>query len=228
MPAWARGCIMHDEQPITVFDLSGEKPWERQERYLNWLCKRAHKEKKAFAQGAAELLLQRTACHFAALESELQKLICFVGERNQIAVEEVKALCPAVEQETSWQWCQAVLKRHYAEALHVGRRQMAEGVSLQSMLAPLRTQFQTSCLIESHLRSGLTAMEIQRAVPQLKWGGKALTTAIDLARSYGRDQLQKGLLLIHETDLKSRTAALSPETLLEMLVARLTVRGALL
>lgn len=97
------------KKEIVVLDLSQEKPWERQNRLNDVIVAEAHREGKQLQNGAFLALWQRIGADLSALQQELRKLICYIGEDKEISIADVTAISAQDEQTSSWQLAEQML-----------------------------------------------------------------------------------------------------------------------
>jgi DNA polymerase III subunit delta len=96
------------EEVLTI-NLTHEKPWERQRRLNLWLTEEAKREGKILEQEALSLLFERVGLDILQLEQELAKLICFVGERSHILLQDVRLMSSSSERLTGWQVAESLI-----------------------------------------------------------------------------------------------------------------------
>jgi len=89
--------------------MSGEKPWDRKARLERSLVLQAIGQGKALNSDAASYLLEHVGLDLAALEQEMLKLFCFVGERKQISLDDVCKICAAEKDINTWQLAEAIV-----------------------------------------------------------------------------------------------------------------------
>ncbi|MBJ7449352.1 MAG: hypothetical protein JHC93_03210 [Parachlamydiales bacterium] len=208
------------EKEGMLLDLSSEKPWERQDRFLHWIHQMANSLQKKITDEAARKLLQQVGFQPPLLKNELDKLSCFVGQCPQITLNDLMQVCVQMALEPSWHWTNAILQKKAPLACHLGRSQLEAGGSIQGMLVQLRTQFQTSYRLVCLVKEGRNFQDLQREFPQIR-GEKALQQAVYLAEGYGMASLRKGIVSISEIDLLSRSSISDPYLLMDLLIARL-------
>ncbi len=200
-----------------VIRIKDEKPWEKEKRLASWLVEKA--------ASAGVVITLPTAQNFVknidsqVLESELEKLICFVGDKREITLEAIRLISTPVHHETLWQLGEAIFERRSALALQIGRRLLEDGMALFPLLAHLRTQFHTTLKILMALQEG-GKPAVSAALPYLKGG--LLDKKVNVAQSYGFKRLKEGIVHLFESELKAKNSAIDPEILLEILLIKVT------
>ncbi len=77
---------------IVLLDLSQEAPFLRKRRLSDWITRRFASEGKKISLPLVEMLLQRSDIDLKMIESETEKLLCFVGGREEICEKDIKAV----------------------------------------------------------------------------------------------------------------------------------------
>ncbi|NGX57596.1 MAG: hypothetical protein K940chlam3_00489 [Chlamydiae bacterium] len=205
------------EKVGVILNLSAaSKPWEKQREMEDWLVKQSHSEGKPMEPRAAKSLIQHLGTDASSLEQELEKLICYVGDRPTITVQDIDAICPTVNQKTVWQLGEAIFSLNVAEAMSIAKALLKDQAPFILLLRQIRKQFQTDYQVFSLLA---TPDEIPRIFPYMK--GRILQQHIDNARRYGVERFKKGLIEIDRTELEAKNSGIEDECLLELLIAKL-------
>ncbi len=201
------------EKSGKVIRFKEEKPWDKEKRLANWLIEEAQVNGVQFSPQAATALVK--AVDHQMLKCELEKLICFVGTRQEITLEDISLMCTPIHHETLWQLGDALFAREIANALKVGRILLDEGMAIFPLLANLRSQFNTGIGILKAAQDGVVSQKF----PYLK--GRLLDKKLGVLKKYGEDLLRRGLIVIFEAEIQAKNSA-EPYLLLELLIARLT------
>lgn len=189
-----------------------EKPWDKEKRLANWLSEEAEKEGVTLSLQAATVLVK--AVDHRMLLCELEKLVCFVGKRSEITVEDISLLSTPIHHETLWQLGDALFASDYTQALKIGKILLEEGMAIFPLLASLRSQFKTGLEILQAAKTG----EVAQKFPYLK--GRLLDKKLGALKAYGPERLQKGLNTLFDAELRAKQAV-DPELLLELTLVKL-------
>ncbi len=206
------------KQADQVVRIKEEKVWEKEKRLASWVVEEAAASGVVMTLPVAQTFVKAVDAQF--LQSELEKLICFVGNTCSITLEAIQAVSSPIHHETLWQLGDAIFSMDAALSLQIGSILLEDGMALFPLLAHLRTQLHTTQKVLTALQSGGKEAVIQ-AFPYLKGG--LLDKKVALAQKYGVSRLKQGLVFIYETELKAKNSAIDPEILLEMLLVRLTL-----
>jgi DNA polymerase III subunit delta len=200
------------EKKGRVFHFKEEKPWEKEKRLAAWLIEEAKSDGVRLPLQAATALVQ--GVDHQMLKAELDKLICFAGERQEISIEDISLLSTPVHKETLWQLGEAIFTFATKRAFEIGRSLLEEGMAIFPLLASLRSQFTNGIEILSLGR------EAVKKFPYLK--GNLLEKKLEMFKKYGDRRLQQGVLLLFETEVKAKNSSVDPLLLLELLIVKLT------
>jgi DNA polymerase-3 subunit delta len=199
------------EKSGVVLDLTEEKPWEKERRILEQIHLKAQNGGKRLSSDVAPLLFEKLGFDLALLDQEMDKLICFVGDRPTIERADVFRLTPTSRQETLWKMAEEIVWEK-------GQNKVTE--SFYAMIPALRSQLQMGLKIASLHQSGL---------PQEKWSEylskvwpKTLEKRKSQALKLGSSYFSKGLGALFEVEKLSRTDSSQEEALLDFFRMSLT------
>lgn len=199
-----------------VIRIKEEKAWEKEKRLAEWVCQEAKESGVGISISTAQALVK--VVDSSMLKPELEKLICYAGERGEISLHAVQLLSTPQHHETLWQLGEAIFNRQTSLALKLGRALLDEEGGLIPLLVHLRTQFHTLLkILMLNQQGGKEA--VLHAFPYLKGG--LLEKKISSAQNYGASCLEKGLSLLFEAELKAKNSSIQPYLLLEMLLVKL-------
>lgn len=202
-----------------ILDIVEEKPWEKEKTMKDWVLGYAAKAGKRIDPHAAGTLLKQIGCDLSTVQNEMEKLLCYAGERPDITNQDIAAVCTKINLENGWQLGESIFRRDVQSALRVARALMEDGVPFLTLLRQVRSQFQTEFQICSILASGGSPQDIMRQFPYMK--GMILDRHIQNAQGYGMQRFKAGLLKIDEVELKFKSNAQSLNILMEVLIAKL-------
>jgi len=203
------------KKELVVLDLSEEKFWERQKRIALWLIHLAKKEGKLLPQEGANLLIERTGPDLFALELELQKQICFVGEAKEITSRAISLVSSLRAQVNLWQiaeqfvWAKKILPRELLE----------ENSFLFPLIAQVRQQLQLGAKFSSFIERKADYAEIAAYFSHLK--PQNVARYLEIAKERGPLFFKRGLTALFEVELNLKSSAPPPALLWEVFTAHL-------
>lgn len=208
------------EKEGIILDFAELKPWEKEQKLAEWLNKQATASRKLISYPVCQSLIKRIGNDQSLLKQEIEKLICYSGEKKEITLQDVEAVCPLQSVETIWQLGEALFRRDTPAALHMTSSLLAEGQSLLPLLRQIRSQFQTEIQISLLLAQGKGGAEIAQEFPYLK--GQILDRHIRYAQQYGVEGFKRGLLALDATEIRVKNSSIDETILAELLILKLT------
>jgi DNA polymerase III subunit delta len=204
------------EKHGAILEIPEPKPWEKEQAAMQWLLAKAQSYNKQLSSPAALQLIKQMGRDKTLLVKELEKLVSYIGERNEVSKEDVILLGGSQPLESIWDFTDGLQKRNSAQTLHVGYQLLNSGESLIAILSQLRQQFQMGLTILSLIEKGRSKEDIQKYYPFLK--GKLLERKVEMAKSFGMWRYKKALQLVFEKDLEIRSSSMDQKTVLCLLV----------
>lgn len=203
------------EKEGIVLDLLEEKPWDREKRLAEQLADRAKSAGKVLSPDGAALLLERLGTDAALLESEIDKLICYVGERSSLNWEDIQQITPASRTSTLWQTAE--------ELVWEGRElPLIDTSAFHGLIPALRSQLHLGLTLATLIEEKCPADRWSRYLPKL-WP-KTLEKRSSQAARLGSLYFRKGLEKLFEIELLTRTNSTQYRALLELFRAHIHVR----
>lgn len=209
------------EQSGVVLEIPELKPWEKEKAIQEWICLWVLKMGKKIEPKNSLFLLKRVGTDQAILQQELEKLICYIGDRNEMTSEDIKLICGSINQETNWKLGEAIFRRDIKAALPIARALLDDQVPFLTLLRQVRHQVQTEYQVCSILENGGKSAEVTHQFPYMK--GQILKSHLELSRFYGMSRFKAAMIKIDEIELLAKNSALEPELLVELLVCHLVL-----
>lgn len=208
------------EKAGVVLDLAEEKPREKEARLSDWVLQKFAERGKTTTLQVCQMLAKQVASDGLLLENEIEKLLCYVGDRPKVTPQDVRDVCVDIPSETIWQFGEAIFMRNGAAALRMVRAILDSSTSFHGFLYQIRRQMQTEYQVASLLASGAPTEEITKLFPYMR--GFILETHMRQAQAYGLERFKKAMQWIDEMDLLAKNRAFDNDDLMaEMLVAKL-------
>ncbi len=167
---------------------------------------------------AAEALVEALAADVGRIAIEIEKLSLY---GKPITADDLPLLVPDARQSTIFALVNALGRRDRARSLETLDALVREGEYLPLALTFLATQFRMALVAKEANLRGASAVQghFQRAGVQM-WGSRAEQVSTT-AGKFSKEQLERGLKLIFETDRDLRSARPDDRTVVENFVFRL-------
>jgi DNA polymerase-3 subunit delta len=200
------------EKEGVVLDLLEEKPWDKEKRLSDQLIDRAKNAGKQLSFDAAHLIFERLGADPALLASEIDKLICYVGDRSTIQREDILAITPASRTSTLWQNAEEVIWEG-------GEFLSLDSAAFHGLIPALRNQLHLGLALATLIEEKCPSDQWSRFLPKL-WP-KTLEKRSSQAARLGSSYFQKGLDKLFEVELLSRSSSTQYRALLDLFRAQL-------
>lgn len=198
-------------------DLSEEKPWDRKDRLKRSLVDFAANAGKRLNGDAVEHLLEVVGLNLPGLEQEVEKLITYAGERRELTLQDVHALCAAQKSSTFWQLAEAIVWRE-------GWPKIEEGFDLSGLLplmAQVRTQLQHGLSLTILLEKRTPSGEIAHYFPSVK--PAALDKMLLACKSRQSSFFKRALDLLFDVELMAKNSSFDPTLILDLFQTKIAL-----
>lgn len=202
-----------------VMEFADEKPAEKERSMKEWVQTTLQTKGKNIDSQACQHLVKQVGTDMGMLHNEVEKLLCYVGDRPVITLQDVGAICSSVNMENAWQLGEALFRRDAGTALRISKALLSDGTALIALIRQIRSQFQTDFQVCSILANGGTSEDISKLFPYMR--GFILDRHIQSAQSYGLLRFKKGMQLIDQMETSAKNSVMDPELLAELLIIKL-------
>ena len=224
---------------VEAFDLP-EQNYKKEPIIRDRARKLFEKAQCRVSPAAMDLFLQKVGMDTRQLVMEAEKLILYIGDSNDITVDDVRAITSSAAEAIGWDFTDALGTRRLDEALKILRQLLFQGESPVSLMFAIESRFRDLTQYRAYLDQGWVRLRGQNA----QWGSDAeMSKMFDMlpsdprkihpfragkfvqqANNYSAEELricQKRLVESHEQLL---SGAASQEIILEMLVIKLIAK----
>ena len=200
--------ILNDpfEKEGVVLDLGEEKSWDKEKRLSQTLVAKAAATFKRLPPDAASLLIERVGADAALLDSELQKLICYVGEKPSIERADILRICPISRTQTLWFAAEEIVWEKASPSL--------EAASFHALVPAIRSQLLLGKKLTFLIDANCPRAEWSAYLPKI-WP-KTLEKRASQAAGLGSAYFRKALDLLFEIELLSRSGQTHETALLDL------------
>ncbi len=208
------------EKVGVILDCAEEKPWEKEKTLSEWVTQLISIQGKKISVSNAQAFVKYVGTDRIQLKHEIDKLLCYIGSRPEIILQDIHTLCIPGPSGNEWQLGEALTRLDAAAALKIVQDLIKEGASFFALIRQLRTQMQTGCQIASILTSGAGPEGVAQEFPYLK--GRLLDQKVQLSQNYGFARFKKALMLIDEAELAAKNGMDDHELLADLTIIKLT------
>ncbi len=195
------------------------KPSDRD--LLAWASQILKKEGKEISRPACEALLMRAGDNMQNLRTQLEKLICYVGERNEITMEDLKAVC--TEQVTSqvFSMIDAATEGRTQTALSLYYDLLALREPSMRILYLIGRQCNQLLLVREMAAAGSVAGQIAY---ELKMREFVVSKTIKQSRAFSNEQLMDYVKMCVELEELVKTGRMDEKIAVETAIIRICNR----
>ncbi len=194
----------------------------RQRALYAWMDKKFSAHGKTAAPDAMKRLEELTGNDLRRINSELEKLITYVGEKNAIELDDVNQVSGWVKTFYEWEISDSLSKADFDQCLVVLDNLFKEGIKpeyiLGSVVRFFRDIFQAKLLIKEKDIDKKAIFRELRPHIQEKFGNfytTKLKEFFSLVEKFSSKDLSHMLAKLEKIDLRMKTSSLNPKTLLE-------------
>lgn len=203
---FAKGYSRLDKK-LAILDLSEEKPWDREKRQQQELLQIVKQEGKTIAPKALFQLMS-ISDDSLTLESELCKILSFIGEQSIISEKDVAAITTSTVS-LNWQMAEEIVWEKGAGHVNIDLS------SFLSLIGQMRFLLNQSRQIDFGLQEKKHPEEIMKAVNMRQ---TAFQKALQKMRGYKSGYFERALSKIYDIELLAKNSSLEPQFLFHYLI----------
>ncbi len=194
-----------------------ETPQLRRGELARWVEQHAKKKGIRLRSGVAEALANFIGPRLRIIDSELEKLALYAGDRP-ITLADVKLLCPYAKEASIFDMVDALGNRRTSTAFRLLAQMRQQGAHPLYLLTMIVRQYRILLQVKDYASQGMTVQEIASTI---KLHPYPTEKAMRQARHYTMDQLQRIYDRLLATDVAIKTGQLEANLALDMLVVEL-------
>lgn len=135
---------------------------QSEDSLIKWVLGSLNREGKKITQGAMQLFLTKTGADMENIQRELEKLICYVGERDAITEQDVEEICTTVVTNNIFEMISAVAEKKQKVALDLYYDLLALKEPPMRILFLLARQFNLLMQVKDLQRLGFANGEVAK------------------------------------------------------------------
>jgi DNA polymerase-3 subunit delta len=187
-----------------------KRPYDNQ--IPDWIDYLAYRKQMEVSKEAGQLIKQFVGVNLTEINNELEKLRNYVGERKNVAVEDVLAIVSRARVDRIFDLTDAIGKNDKASALHSLANLLEHGQNEVGALAMITRHIRILALLKEGQREGLSGPRLcaKVGIPQF-----LLTQYLDQTRSWTEGKLSETIEILHKTDRALKSSSLPSHVWLE-------------
>ena len=193
-----------------ILDLTEEKPWDRDKRWIEKLHTMAKSAGKRLNADAASLIFERLDCDAALLSFEMDKLLCYCADKQDISRADVEAVCRSSRSYSLWQVAEELV---WEKTFRANESDLSDSSFFHGLIAGMRQQLIVGAKMCALKQSAVPFGEWRTHFPKI-WP-KALEKKAHLADHLGAAYFRKGLNLLFQIELLSKSGPIPTDALID-------------
>jgi DNA polymerase-3 subunit delta len=185
---------------------------------IRWLQERVRSHQKQFTVQAASLLVEKAGLDMHSLDQEVEKLCTYVGDRNRIEPEDVKAVVSVQRSYTVFELLRFIGRRKSDKAVISLRNLMLSGDPPLGILALLARQIRMIWQVKDGMDRGMPLSHIGQ---RLNIFSAVLSGYAEQASYFSIEELYSFHERICKADRIMKSSGVAPELVLEALILSL-------
>jgi DNA polymerase-3 subunit delta len=184
----------------------------------SWIAERSSLYGKRISRDASELLVMYVGGSLRALDSEIEKIAVYVGEKKAIDSEDVAAVVGISKSYNVFELTKAVGDRNLKRSLEILERMMEVGEYPPLMVAALTKHFMTLLKLAEGKRRRMSESEMAASIKSLP---RRMGEYMNQLRQYSSADLEKTFAPLARADEKLKFTSEDPRSVMTVLLHEL-------
>jgi len=189
----------------------------KENELIRWIGNIFKDRKKAISPASAAMMIRQIGSNMALLHTEARKVCDFLGERVEVAPEDIVNICTKSTEAGIFDLLAAVGKKQTGAAIGLYREMLAQKEAPLMILAMLARQFRFAIQC-GYLSASLNQKEI---AARLALSPYAVREFVNLSRTMPQAAAIAALRQCLQTDYRIKTGQISDELALEILISNI-------
>lgn len=190
----------------------------KQADLLDWIYQEFHQRKKKVDPSAVRYLIEQAGTDQRLLESEIEKISVYMGEKEIISREDLEPIVNRNPQNTIFELIDCLGQKKKDQALRILNRLIRNGEPPLKVLSMIVRQFRMilkTKALEAN-RSLVTEFVKELRIPPF-----IVKKYRQQGARFSMDEIKKIFRLLHKTDLAIKKGELKPDIALEILIGKM-------
>jgi len=180
-----------------------------------WILGQLNKEGKKITQSAMQLFLTKTGPEMENIHKELEKLVCYVGERDNITIEDIETICTTKVTNNIFDMVSAVADKRQKKALELYYDLLALKEPPMRILFLITRQFNLLLQVKDLNRLGFHSNDIAK---KIGLPGFVVNKYITQSSKFTITWLKEALNLCADSEEAVKTGRMNDVMSLELLI----------
>ncbi|MBK7631609.1 MAG: DNA polymerase III subunit delta [Ignavibacteriales bacterium] len=185
---------------------------------IDWLITTVEKNGKTISYDNAQLLTDISGENRNTLESQLEKIFIYVGDKKEITIDSIRGLSTSLKQYTIFDLQNAIGKKNKSAALKVAINLLKNGMEPIQIIAMLNKYFTSLARLNELTTTNTNEFQIARIMGTHPYFLKDYHSA---RRIFSDEHLTSSFSALLKADLAIKTTSLDDYTLISVLIAEI-------
>lgn len=197
-----------------IVEFSFQKPAE----LVKWVMKVFKSYKKEIGMDVASYLIEICEQGMTEILNEVKKLVMFVGERNNITIEDIDKVCTKSVKSKIFDLTDAVAEQNLDKALSLLNDMIMIKEPLPKILFMITRQLRHVLEMKLLCKEGMSVKEASAKIGIAPFAGGKVANQ---AKSFSEEKLKEGIKEAFELDLAIKTGRINDRVAAELLINKL-------
>lgn len=123
---------------------------------------------------AARMLVERMGANPVRLQTELERLLLWAGERGQVSAADLEEMVADTSEMAVWSLSDALIEGDAAAALRIGERLVEQGENVTGLIYGLASRLRGACAAAAQLEEGIPPKQVEGSLKMHPYAAKQL------------------------------------------------------
>lgn len=184
----------------------------------SWVEGRARQAGRTISSDASRLLVAYVGASLRGLQSELEKLFTYMGDKRSISAEDVGSVVGFSREFSVFELQRAIGSRNHQRAAEILERMLEMGQTVPFILVMLTSYFSSLWKVHTLRSQGLSQSDMAAELQTSPYRVKELAGAL---KQFSLQEIEQAFCFLASADLEVKSTAADPRQVMHPLLARL-------
>ena len=185
---------------------------------IEWLIAQAEKNEKILSYENAQLLTDIAGDNRITLESQLEKIFIYLGDKKEIAIESIRGLSTSLKEYTIFDLQNAIGKKNKKNAYLILLNLLKNGMEPIQIIAMLNKYFTSLAKLNELISKKTPEQTIARTIGTHPY---YLNDYYNARKIYSDKNLENAFTAMLKADIALKTTSIDDQTLMSILIAEI-------
>jgi DNA polymerase-3 subunit delta len=210
--------MMADRRVVVVRELEKLGSKDLEALLPSWVEGRARQAGRTISSDASRLLVAYVGASLRGLQSELEKLFTYMGDKSSISAEDVGSVVGFSREFSVFELQRAIGSRNHQRAAEILERMLQMGQTVPFILVMLTSYFSSLWKVHTLRSRGLSQGDMASELQTSPYRVKELAGAL---KHFSLQEIEQAFCFLASADLEVKSTAADPRQVMHPLLARL-------